>query len=406
VTGTLRGALEAHPEVVRALPPLRQAAAGAPIHLVGGTVRDLLLGAETVDLDLVVVGDALPVARRLAAATGGRLTVHRAFGTAVVRGPVTADLAGARRETYPHPGSLPVVALAATLEEDLGRRDFAVNAMAASLGEESFGELCDPFGGQADLAARRLRTLTPGSFADDPTRLLRGARYAARLGFAFDDATRSRAEEAAAGIWSVGPDRLRDALELLLREDAAAAALTLLAELGALPAMGLTLAPGAVERYDAFAWEHAPDAEPWVGRFALLDAAGEHDALSPARVRRVAQAADRLVARMAAAAGDAGELARVARRAPVEAVACAAAREPALAEPAAWYLDELRHLRLEIDGDDLIRELGASPGRALGVALDAILAARLRGELMTREAQVDAARRLLSDQTPPRGRTR
>jgi tRNA nucleotidyltransferase (CCA-adding enzyme) len=393
VTADVRGALDGHPEVGRALWPLRKAAKGAPIHLVGGTVRDLLLGAGTVDLDIVVVGDALPVARRLASATDGRVTVHRAFGTALVRGPLTADLTTARRETYPHPGSLPLVEWTGSLDQDLGRRDFSINAMAVALAEDAYGELEDPFGGRGDLGSRALRILHDRSFLDDPTRLLRGARYAARLGFAFEPATHAAALAAAGGVGSVGPDRLRDALELVLREEAAAGALAVLHELGVLQAIGARFEPDVLARHDAFRAAHAPDAEAWVGRFALIDAPAE---ICPARVRRVAAVAARAGARITAAGDDPAALAGGLRRAPVEAVVCAAAREPDLAPAAARYLDVLRAVRLEVDGDDLIGELGASPGPALGAVLDELLARRLRGELTTRNEQLQAARRLLA----------
>ncbi len=388
----LRGALEEHPEVVRALGPLRQAAAGAAIHLVGGTVRDLMLGAATVDLDVVVVGDAVAVARRLAAATGGKVAVHAPFGTAVVTGPVAVDLAGARHERYPQPGALPVVTPADALEDDLARRDFTINAMALALSEHAFGDLLDPFGGRQDMADSALRVLHPASFADDPTRLVRGARYAARLGFTFAPATRAAAIAAAPAVRSVGADRLRDALELAVREDAAVRAVAVLAELGVLDAIGAAPAPGALDRHDAFRQAHAPEAEAWVGRFALLGAAAD---LLPARVRRVSDIAARLAIGIPGCEADAPAIVRLLRRQPVEALVCAAAREPRAASGAAWYLDELRHVRLELDGDDLIRELGAEPGPALGSLLDALLARRLRGELPTRDEQLAAARAAL-----------
>jgi tRNA nucleotidyltransferase (CCA-adding enzyme) len=265
--------------------------------------------------------------------------------------------------------------------------------MAVALDEAVFGRLADPFGGREDLAARRLRILHDRSFADDPTRLIRGARYAARLGFTFEPATRAAAVAAAGGIGSVGPDRLRDALELLLQEERAAAALAILDELGVLAAIGAHADPEVLARHDAFRAEHAPDADAWVGRFALIDAPPE---ICPARVRRVAAVAARAGARIAAAGDDPAALAGGLRRAPVEAIVCVAAREPRLAPAAARYLDDLRNVRLEVDGDDLISELGAAPGPALGAVLDELLARRLRGELRTRAEQLEAARRLLS----------
>src|SRR5690606_25329122 len=119
----------------------------------------------------------------LAARLGATTAEHERFGTAkVVLEGHEVDLAGARRETYPEPGALPVVEPADSIEQDLARRDFTINAMALSLDDPA--EPIDPHGGAADLDAGLLRVLHPGSFADDPTRALRAARYAARFGFA------------------------------------------------------------------------------------------------------------------------------------------------------------------------------------------------------------------------------
>ena len=173
----------------------------APTYAVGGFVRDLLTGAAPPDVDLVVEGDGVAFARRLAEEIGGTVLVHRSFGTASIEGgraPAGAgldgvalgrvDVASARREHYPTAGALPEVE-PADLLEDLRRRDFSVNAMALALAPDRFGRLLDPLGGQADVRRRRLRALHPLSFVEDPTRVFRAARYASRLGFRPDAAT-------------------------------------------------------------------------------------------------------------------------------------------------------------------------------------------------------------------------
>jgi len=166
---------------------------GTPAYAVGGFVRDLLRGASAPDVDLVVEGDGVAFARRLVDEIGGTLLVHGAFGTASIEGGRApagdgvdgialgrVDVASARRERYPTAGALPEVSPAALLE-DLRRRDFSVNAMAIALGPDRFGHLLDPLGGRRDLHARRLRALRPLAFVEDPTRVFRAARYAARL---------------------------------------------------------------------------------------------------------------------------------------------------------------------------------------------------------------------------------
>ena len=151
------------------------------VHVVGGAVRDVLLDHSPHELDLVVEGDAVAVARRAARRLGGRVTVHDRFGTATVASDGFAfDLAGARRESYPRPGALPEVELGASLREDLARRDFTVNAMAVRLTD---GAVTSWPGAEADLRAGILRVLHDRSFIDDPTRILRLLRYSARLGF-------------------------------------------------------------------------------------------------------------------------------------------------------------------------------------------------------------------------------
>jgi tRNA nucleotidyltransferase (CCA-adding enzyme) len=167
-------------------------AQGHAAYVAGGFVRDLLLGCaadHVPDLDLVIEGDGIAFGRRLAEEVGGHLVVHSAFGTASLEGGAThdgtrvgrVDIATARRERYASPGALPEVSPAG-IDEDLGRRDFSVNAMAVALSPSAWGRLHDPFAGADDLAARRLRVLHPLSLVEDPTRIWRGARYAARLG--------------------------------------------------------------------------------------------------------------------------------------------------------------------------------------------------------------------------------
>src|ERR1700754_5123972 len=163
-------------------PPAVGALAGEDaVSVVGGAVRDVLVDRVPHELDFVVEGDAVAVARRAAKRLGGRVVVHDRFGTATVEAPeATFDLAGARRESYERPGALPAVELGAPLDEDLARRDFTVTAIALHLAD---GELTFHAGAREDLGARRLRVLHDASFRDAPTRLLRLARYAARLGF-------------------------------------------------------------------------------------------------------------------------------------------------------------------------------------------------------------------------------
>ncbi|HEY0556894.1 MAG TPA: hypothetical protein VGG20_21735, partial [Thermoanaerobaculia bacterium] len=214
---------------------------GVPAYLVGGFVRDLLLDRETRDLDVVVEGDGIEFAARLAEAFGGRVRAHPAFLTAVVEGPegLYVDIVTARSEAYRAPAALPEVR-AATLREDLFRRDFTVNTLAIALGAETEGELIDLFDGRRDLEAKTLRVLHDRSFVEDPTRILRGVRLGLRLGFAIAPETLDLARAAVAeGIFDhLSGSRLRDELTLLLDDPALALnGIERLAELGVLRAV-------------------------------------------------------------------------------------------------------------------------------------------------------------------------
>lgn len=210
---------------------------GARLYLVGGSVRDALLGTALTDLDLAVEGgEAADLIDALAEATGGRRARHDAFGTASLRlpGGLGVDVATAREERYPEPGALPEV-VHSDVRRDLARRDFTVNALALRLAPRP-ARLLDPFGGLTDLRKGTLRTLHPLSFTEDATRIVRGARLAARLGFAYEDDTAAqarRALEAGHGA-RVSAERLRGELELTLREPRPSRALAVLHELGAL----------------------------------------------------------------------------------------------------------------------------------------------------------------------------
>jgi tRNA nucleotidyltransferase (CCA-adding enzyme) len=410
VPGELQGRLETELVALGLAPALLADALRDPAWLVGGIVRDALLGRGTADVDIVVEGDAPAAARRLAGRLAAPLRTHAPFGTASVAGAdATVDLVTARRERYAAPGALPVVE-PAELRDDLARRDFAVNALAVPLAPR-LGALVDPHGGLADLRQRRLRVLHEGSFADDATRILRGVRYEARLGFRFDRRTEDLAREAArAGhVLAVGWDRLRDELLLVLAEHGAAAALVRLADLGVLRALdpALGVAPptaAAIERTADLAAAHAPEARLPLARLGLLLAAlpAERSAALLAALRLPAR--DRAAGAAAAAApaladrlreADAAGIAAVLDRLPVEAAVAAAAHDAAVRPAVARFLAELRHVRLELTGTDLQRELGVPPSPLLGRLLAELRRRKLRGELATRVDELVAARGLL-----------
>ncbi len=384
----------------------RLAGETTPVHLVGGAVRDLLLVRTPAELDLVVEGDVTPVAERF----GGGVRSHDRFGTATVTvDGGTFDLARARRERYARPGALPDVE-PATLAEDLQRRDFTVNTGAIALTGAAPGRLLNGERMADDLDAGLLRVLHDASFIDDPTRLLRLARYAARLGFAVEPHTRALATDAVerGALGTVTGARLGAELRLLAREPDPIAAFGALHVLGldvplGLDASGPTLDDAkralallpAGERADRLVLAAALAAragrDGHAGFRAQLDAwgfeAADREAIL-ATATRAAEVADGL-----GTAATPSEIAAAARHAPPELIALAGARGPAQA--AREWLERLRHVRLEITGDDLLAAgvpRGAAIGRGLRVALREKLDHHLTGRDDELRAAVRAAR--------------
>ena len=207
---------------------------GQRLYLVGGVVRDLLLGRRNLDIDLIVEGNAPALARQLAKAEGGKVVTHPRFGTATItENTISIDIVTARSETYARPGALPRVK-PGTIRDDLYRRDFSVNAMAVKLHTAQFGELVDPFNGKNDLDNKLIKILHKDSFKDDPTRIWRAIRYEQRLNFKLGSETEHVLRHDLAFMYSVSGDRLRHELERILEEPAPEKAIRRAGELGAL----------------------------------------------------------------------------------------------------------------------------------------------------------------------------
>ncbi len=361
---------------------------GEGLYLVGGTVRDILLGRTSFDVDLAVEGDALAFARGL----GGAVTGHGRFGTAVVRFPDGRhwDVVTARRETYREPAALPDVE-AGSIEDDLARRDFTVNAMAASLGED-LGRIVDPHGGRADLEAGAVRVLHPESFVDDPTRIFRAVRYETRLDFRMDPETERLARAGLSGVVQLSAKRFTEEVVALLAEEGAVRAVERLAELGGVPSVEAAL----FERADALRAELDPGAPAWRLRLAVL-LQSHPPLLERLELRRQDQRAVEDAVTLAprlAQASDPVEIADLAARAPDAALLALALNDsPALRE---WFM-RLRDVRLEVGGADLA-ELGLPESPRVGEVLEELRRRKLRGELDGRANELAAARELIADE--------
>jgi len=210
-----------------------------PCYLVGGFVRDLLLQKPVNDFDIVLEGDAIKLGNALVKKFGGKLTAHQKFHTCIWHlpeawnlGPDTLDLISARSETYATPGALPTVKLS-TIQDDLRRRDFTINAMAVRLDGDQFGWLVDPLNGQSDLDQSVIRVLQSRSFIDDPTRMLRAVRYEQRYGFKIEPGTLKLITSEPFGVLSkLSGERIRHEFDLIFEEEHSAEMMQRLSELG------------------------------------------------------------------------------------------------------------------------------------------------------------------------------
>jgi tRNA nucleotidyltransferase (CCA-adding enzyme) len=401
------------------LQPVFEAVAAASeqvdgVYLVGGTVRDILLGERSFDVDVAVEGDAIALARALAGALGGRVRAHAKFGTAVVLYGESerVDVVTARTEFYDAPAALPTVEHA-TIREDLFRRDFTINAMAVSLRGADFGRLVDPFGGRRDLAAGRVRVLHNLSFIDDPTRIFRAIRYENRYGFRMDEHT-ARLARGCVEMGLVGDlssARLRDELVALLEEGEIGHSILRLAELGAAVAIHPHLAAdeeavSLIRRARELSARYGIEIPAWrLGLAALARRMPSDEVygwLTRLKVRR--RDADRVAAAVTVGARLAARLAAGEDVAPSEVVALAEPYAPdaplfalALGDAPALhrYFAELQAVRLEVTGADLA-ELGLGESPRVGEVLAELRRRKLNGELDGRESELDAARELIA----------
>ena len=376
-----------------------------PLYLVGGTVRDILLSTAVSDLDLTVVGDGPDAVDRLAQRLDGRVLARSQFGTMKVDVAGTViDLALARTESYSRPGALPEV-MPGGIEQDLARRDFSINAMAVSLGDR-FGEVIDPFGGRSDLGARLIRVLHPRSFVDDATRLLRAARYAARLGFELEAATAELFQSGLRYMETISGDRVRNELERCFTERDVGRALLMAQKLGVLravhPDLELTEQAGSALSDPAFG-TLSPRSLVLLALLAYpaSDAQGVCRRLNLSGRRAEAVMG---VPRVRAVCGDLGvesmppsrivDILQPLNDAAIE--ACMLAMDGSVAgDRMRRYLAELKHVRPELSGGDLIG-LGLPEGPQVGEMLAELRRARLDGLLGSAEDEERYVRRSAS----------
>jgi tRNA nucleotidyltransferase (CCA-adding enzyme) len=376
------------------------------LYIVGGPVRDCLLRRSVTDLDLTTEGDALMLARTAAHELGGAWKTFERFGTAKLFFPGRSspiDLATTRTETYAHPGALPAVTRG-TIHTDLIRRDFTFNALAIRLDGEHQGELIDLHDGEQDLRLGLLRVLHARSFEDDPTRLLRGARFEQRFGFAFADDTLRLIPMALPALDRVSGDRLRHDLELIFGEVQPLKPLLRLHELGILrqidPAFVIDewiaarfqTQAAPFDRFTCWAWLTCRLPESSLTRFSQRVNLARADAVDVAQVKAVRDAQETIgrrhsrseIYRALAAYSD-----RALR------AALTVIDQPEALHNIVLCLNELRDVKPALDGHQL-QALGAPRGPALGQLLEQIHNAVLDGVITTPQQEEDYARRIIA----------
>jgi tRNA nucleotidyltransferase (CCA-adding enzyme) len=433
IEALLEGALPA-----QSLALVRHIAAAAKemdyrLYFVGGLVRDLLLGTPIVDVDLVVEGDAIRLARHLAEQLGGRVVSHGRFGTAkwllserawqkvgelqpLERGTRAVDFATARTEFYSHPTALPEVERS-SIKQDLHRRDFTINTLAIRLDPPHWGELLDFYGGEADLHDGVIRVLHSLSFVDDPTRILRAARLEARLGFRLDPRSEELIADALPLLRRVSGDRIRHELEQIFDEGEPEQALCRLDKLGVLQHIHRDLCCDRwlTERYRRLRAELERDVWGASGenlRFLCLALLVYRLELEPLRevlgrlkVSR-ADADDLLMLRdlkrdlqQVSSSQKASRIYRILQPYPRRIIAAVwiASERAQLREKLLRFQTTYRCVEPALSGNDL-KALGLRPGPLFGRLLRALRDARLDGEITTREEEEALVRKLVEEQ--------
>ena len=403
------------------------AALGMVAYAIGGFVRDLILSTPNFDLDYVVEGNAIELAKYMADRFKDELKVvaeHERFQTATLEyhrdGKRYVDFSTARTEFYEYPAALPTPE-PSNLEQDLMRRDFTINALAICLNPNRYGELIDTFGGLEDLRHRTIRVLHPFSFIEDPTRIIRAVRFAARLNFELSPETREQAKYAiSVGIFDdLGGTRIRKELKLILESPRRLKALELLSELGAKlryldsELQYSTRLAKVIRRAERLLERHELQ-NPWLVYLGLL--------LSELEESKVSAVLDRLhstnehkeviqsglaVRRDMPHVFDQIQTSKT-RHSEIYHLLHGKSREAlaiavSLAEPGSplrrmtkLYLEKLQLTSIELSGSDLI-DMGFKPGPLIGRVLNLLLDAKLNGEIKTKEDELNFVRQHYSD---------
>jgi len=372
---------------------------GQSLYLVGGVVRDLLLGRTNFDLDLVVEGDAINLAHQLIRIDQGKIVTHPRFGTAKLQwNKWSVDLATARSETYIKPGALPTVK-PGSIKDDLFRRDFTINTMAIELNPSRYGELLDLYGGRNDLEHKLIRVLHEKSFVDDATRIWRGLRYEQRLSFQLEPVTLQLLKRDIPWLDIISGDRIRHELELILREEHPEKILRRAEEMGVLAKLHPSLKGNGwlAEKFEQARQFSSPDLPP-VGLYLAFLAypltSEENEQLIsylrlPKSVARTLRDANGIKTKLESLANP--ELAPSGiysllhgYSSPAVVVNSLAADSPVTRQHIHLFLNKLRYIKPALNGEDLQR-MGVAAGPRIKEILNLLREARLDGKVSSKK---------------------
>jgi tRNA nucleotidyltransferase (CCA-adding enzyme) len=369
------------------------------LYMVGGIVRDLLLGRSSLDLDLVVEGDAIEISRHFAEKVKGKVTFHTRFLTATVKWEGwSVDFATARSETYSKPGALPAVE-AGDIITDLSRRDFTMNSLAVDI---SSGELLDPYNGMKDIEKRLVRVLHEKSFIDDATRIWRAIRYEQRLDFTLEPDTLRLLKRDLNMLETISRDRIRHELELVLKEEFPEKAIRRARNLGVLEKLHPSLqgdnwltekfmkarevvspnSPSTELYLTLLAYRlNKDETEEFISRLGLrkLQTRTLRDAcLVKSRIYKISESELK--------PGEIYNLLHGLHHTAL--IAASIADSPEIEKNITVYLDKLRYVRTALTGKDL-EEMGIKPGPRMKEILGKLLQARLDGQVTDRQDEIE-----------------
>jgi tRNA nucleotidyltransferase (CCA-adding enzyme) len=372
---------------------------GEKLYLVGGVIRDLLLEQANLDLDLVVEGDAIELAKQLKKTIQGKITTHPRFNTAKLQWDNwSVDLTTARSESYEKPGALPTVK-PSSIEEDLARRDFTINAMAIGLSPGYYGRPVDPHGGRDDLKAKLIRVLHEKSFTDDATRIWRGLRYEQRLDFHLERKTLNLLQRDIAMLDTISGDRIRYEVECILKEKYPEKVFRRAHELGIMAKLHPALKGNGwlAKKFEQARQQSSPE-PPEAGLYLALlvySLTSEETDRLISRLRLAKSLAQNLrdtmtlKGKMRLLATPGMSPSGIYRlldgySTPALVANSLATESPAASQNIHLYLTKLKHVEISLTGDDLIR-LGVTTGPDISELMDMLHKARLDGEIDSRE---------------------